>query len=754
MNLLPSLLFAGNAAMVLLAAWFALRRLADAGMTRIELVLGWGLLALQLVVATGVLLGLLGQLGPSQFILSHLLILIGLMFSRGEERSRDVAELLALWREVGRRLRAPGLAGVWLGLLIAAALVLVVFGYLAQPVVFDALTYRLSRIGHWLQEGRVGLITTDDARLNYMPAAPDLVMAWLAGMRADGYGTSALAQTFGGLLALVATVGLGRLTALSWPAAIAAALLLLGLPNVAPQFTTAYTDLFTTGVLAAAFCLWLAALFRGRGSWLAGTGAGLALASKGTVIYFAPGLVPVVLWLAWRHRLSRREWSRTLLGGLLATAVFLGPSLMRNQRAYDGWAGPAASVTWHHGPTPGWRGSLDKLQLNLSSALAQLCEPNSQPLWWRDPVQRAGAALIRRLPEKDPYAFDDLNRRANLEKVYAVAAPDADVASTGVALPLLGLLAGITALAARQRAGRELALAWMVAIAGFVLFMHWRVQWHPYQFRFLVLASPWLAVLVVWGLVQWPRPWQVAVGTLLAAVTVHGLGAAWFDTYQSGWPAYARSGQSLGAHVYQEWRGWSAALDQPETSLRPALPMNLPLAAFFRQPSGRRVELTSLQGITADKAEDAIHGEGGWLIVPAAKFLGREGSVMTRVWLQDGEERNAFSLAAYRTLRPGEHPVPALYRNRIVVTADGIRRELLVKSWAREAVGLQLFNPGESTMRCTLQTPRGNDTREIAPGQRLRWEVALTADAVSPVILQWPKAEAGRTALLDVRLLP
>jgi hypothetical protein len=379
MTLLQPLLFFLDAGVVLGAAWLAVRCLMAGSSGRIEVLLGWGLLALMNVVGSGVLLGALGGLGQPGFLAVHATLLVVLGIVRRSRLQDDGAALRAFIQEGMKLIRTPGLEAWLLGLLLVVALGFIILAFNANPVVFDALTYRLSRIGQWLQDGRISVIATDDARLNYMPVAPELVMAWLLTGQAEGFNAAAAAQTWGGWLALGATVGLARLTGLGRCASLGAALLLLGLPNVAPQFTSAFTDLFTTGVLAAAFYLWLAALRRGEGSWLAGAGAGLALAAKGTVVYFAPGLLIAVVWLAWRHRAGRSAWGRTLLGGGLACAVFVLPALVRNKQAYGGWAGPADFVVWHHGHTPDLAGSAEKLKLNLTSAFAQLLEPNSQP---------------------------------------------------------------------------------------------------------------------------------------------------------------------------------------------------------------------------------------------------------------------------------------------------------------------------------------------------------------------------------------
>jgi 4-amino-4-deoxy-L-arabinose transferase-like glycosyltransferase len=752
MNLAQTCLLLIDAFVVLAAAWLVLRMVDTGRLSTAEVFLSWGLLGLMGVVASGVLLAANGHLGLTGFFVSHVGGLVFLALVRRGRLDEDRTALRRIGESIAQTLRAGGVESWLWRLLLAVVLLLGVLAWLAQPVVYDALTYRFSRIGHWLQHGRIGPVTTDDARLNFMPVAPDLVMAWLIGAKAEGFGAAAVGQWLGGLLALGATYTLARMMEVRRAAAIGAALLLLGLPNVAPQFTAAYTDLFTTGVLAAAFTLWLAALQRGEASWVAGAGVALALASKGTVVYFSAGLLPVVGWLAWRYRHGWSAWKRTLAGGALGVAVFLAPSLWRNFQTYGSPEGPPEFVTWHHGQTPGWAGSVEKVRLNLTSALVQLAEPNSQPPWWRQPVAAVGESLLRTLPEKDPFAFDEINRRANLQKIYAVAAPDADISSTGVLLPILGLLAAGAALLTRAGQRRELAMAWAVVIGGFVLFMAWRLQWHPYQFRFLVLATPWLAVLVVWWLDQRARPIRVGLWAILSAVTAYGFGAALLGTYQSGWPAYGRPLQSQGAYVFQQWREWSEHLDRPEIRLRPALPMNLPLAAFYRQPGERQVSPVSLTRLGSAPLEELVRDTEGWLIVPADRYPGKEGAVMGRTWLFDGDEKNAFSVAAYRSLQKGEKARPMIYRNRLIEAGATGRREMLVRTWEAEPLTLEVFNPGQNQCAFRLGVPSGVMTYEIGAGKSLWLEVVLPADQVSLIWLDWPNPTTGPAASLVTRL--
>lgn len=750
-----SLLHAGwftlDALMVLGAAWLLVRQFVGELPSGLEQFLAWSLGLLLIVAGGGVLLGFTGGLGQPGFLGVHLLVFGALLVAR-KARLRDD---LAAWRSLigGWYSGATRAETTLLVLLGVVSAVFVVMAFATQPVVFDALTYRLSRVGHWLQEGRIGIIGGDDARLNYMPVVPDLVMAWFLSGSAAGYGAAAVAQAIGGLLALGATVGLARALGVGRAPALAAAGLVLGLPNVAPQFTSAYTDLFTAGVLAAGFYLWLVALRRGTGSLWGGAAAGLALGSKGTVFYFAPGLLLAVLWLAWRHRLGWAAWTRTVLAAVLAATLFMLPVTLRNLQAYGGPFGPEESVTMHHGRNPGLAGSVEKLRLNLTSSFAQLLEPNSQLAGWRSMVRSVGESVIRHLPEQDPYAFEGLNRRANLEKIYAVAAPDADVASTGILLPVLGLAAALAAFLRRKTPDGELALIWAAALGAFVLFLHWRVQWHPYLFRFLALAVPWLAALAVWWLQLLPWRERAVAWIVTGAATLSGLGGALFNTYQSGWPAIVQPAQSIGSYVYEGWRSWSAGLDDASAPLRPALAVNSPLAAFYRQATARQVVPESLAALPPGSAEAAVPPGRGWIIVPVAQFLGKEGRVLGRTWLYDGDEHHPYSVAAFRALRAGEEPALLVYRNKLQEKNGRMQRELLVRNWSTVPHQLELSNPGPAAVHYTVYSSVGGTEGDLAPGAHAWLEIALPTDAVALLGVGYPKPVRG-DGWVEMKLLP
>ncbi|MBI2497509.1 MAG: hypothetical protein HYV75_06185 [Opitutae bacterium] len=416
-----------------------------------------------------------------------------------------------------------------------------------------------------------------------------------------------------------------------------------------PQFTSAYTDLFTAGVFTSAFYLWLAALRRREGSALGGAGVALAFGAKGTMFYLAPGALLVAAWLGWRERAAWPAWRRTLLAGGLAAAVLVAPGMVRNVRTYGGPFGPAAAMAQQHGD--GFSGG--KLALNLRTMLAQLLEPNAQPPGLRGISRRAGEALAGGLPAADPFSFEGIDRRTEMQKVLRLPEPDADVVSCGL-LPVVLFLGGLLLARLRSRAvGAELVLLLGAGTVLFGLSLYGLLQWHSYSFRFWTLVAPWMAVAAAWGLEALPRGLRTGTWLLVAAGTAAVFWHSTLHTYQSGWQAVVHPERALSYSVFAQTRGWARTLAPAGGTLHVALPVNRPLAAFMRTGTDRRVELQALSALPATAAA-AVQSLDGWLVVPARHFAGREGGVEKRTWLFYGDEKSPFSLAAYR--RPGVTP--------------------------------------------------------------------------------------------------
>ena len=97
-------------------------------------------------------------------------------------------------------------------------------GTLGEHLIHDALSYRLSRIGYWLQEGCIRHFPTNEPRQTYSPVNADLVMLWLTHPFPTGFPLVTLAQAWGGGLLLLSAwsvagaAGLGRASRFGvWP---------------------------------------------------------------------------------------------------------------------------------------------------------------------------------------------------------------------------------------------------------------------------------------------------------------------------------------------------------------------------------------------------------------------------------------------------------------------------------------------------------------------------------------------------------
>ncbi len=757
MNDLPAAaLLLVNALVVAAAAGLLVAAVAKEWRGPIEPVLAWGLACIALIAGAGSLLGAVGLLGPMGFFITHaatLAVLAWWQRGRGSSVRATLGRVGLAWREFFSRRDAAAVVGgtillVWLGLVVLAAL--------ARPVVYDALTYRLSRVGLWLQDGQIGHYATEDARLNYMPVVPDLVMAWLMGVSAEGYRLTGLAQAFGGALLLLATAGLGRLTGLSRAASLGAAGLIFGLTSVAVQFTSVHTDLFTAGVFAAAFQLWLSALRRGQGSAWGGLGAGLALGSKGTLFYFAPGALLWTVWLAWRHRLPWPAWRRTLLAGLAAGAVFAGPAFWRNWQSYGGILGPVDMVELHHGPKFSVRDHGGKLLLNSATFSVQLFDPNAEPWWWQDTARAIQQHWAERLPVKDPYAFEDFNRQEWINNIAALHNPDADVASCGLLLPLFFAAGVATALARRRDENDRLVLLWGAGIGLFVLVLNAMVQWHPYLFRFLALGAPWVAVGAAWWMEQLPRWLRRAAWSLAAVTAAATFWPATMQTFQVGWRAVMQPERSTSYFIYHHWQTWVAGLSPTGLPLTVALPINRPLAAFCRNEEGGAVRLAREVPRTIRTAEEFLRDQSGWVIVPLDRFMGLEGRVRGQTWLYFGQDgRSPYSLAAYRPLAPGEEPPAMLYRALRTVQPQGVTDDLLVRDWSGAAC-VRVRNATASAWNFSVLSADDRSAGVLAAGETREVTVRIPVDQVAQVLVVLTRPDAARVApgAPAVELLP
>jgi hypothetical protein len=209
------------------------------------------------------------------------------------------------------RAAAPGAAGWTLAVLAGATGVVALA---APPNTWDALTYHLARVAHWIQNRHVGVYPTASSRQVEMSpfaefAIAHLVLLWGSDRLANLVQWSAMIGTWLAVSRIAAQLGAGprgqRL----------AALFAATSPMGILQGSSAQND-WVAGFWLAAFtslCLDLARDGFSRPSLLAASGAlGLGILTKGTVAVFAPAPL-LALALA-----RRRDGLRALAGPALA----------------------------------------------------------------------------------------------------------------------------------------------------------------------------------------------------------------------------------------------------------------------------------------------------------------------------------------------------------------------------------------------------------------------------------------------------
>lgn len=214
---------------------------------------------------------------------------------------------------------------------------------LSAPNSYDALTYHLTRVERWVQQGSVAPFATWDTRQLFMPSWSEYAMLqfrllsggdhfanlveWL-GLAGSCAGAWILAQALGG----------------SRRAAVLAASLVAALPMAVAQASGTQTDVTAAcwAVLACAFGYRiLDQPLRRSELILCGLALGLAAATKQTAVLFGGvALIPLFAALIRRRKIRVAATLATVI--LVALAVTAGPQLVRNQRVFGDVRGDRA----------------------------------------------------------------------------------------------------------------------------------------------------------------------------------------------------------------------------------------------------------------------------------------------------------------------------------------------------------------------------------------------------------------------------
>jgi hypothetical protein len=383
-------------------------------------------------------------------------------------------------------------------LLAGVAVVIVATGLVAilAPVQTpDSLSYHMSRVAHWAQNGSVAHFATGIERQLFMSPLTEyfLLHVFVLG-RGDG------------LINLPNwLVFIGLATAASWLACqfgagttgqILAALFSVSVPIAIAQASSTTTDLMAA-FWVTCLAVEVLALVRSTGerssTVFAGLATGLAVLTKPTGDIFA---VPFLVWAAWLV-LRRDGWRRAL--GLtlvtIAAVLLLNAGIFsRNLSLYGNPLGPVAVIQYQSNQIYSFNVLVSNLTRNLAVHLGSIGPLNRL-------VMKAVEGIHRVI------GLDSSDPRTSLTSPFVVMAPrNEDI--IGNLVPLLLFLAACLGWLFRRK-DRPADAGWFALClwAGFVIFSltnRWQLFATRLQLPFFMLAAPFSAVIMIRLL---PRSW-------------------------------------------------------------------------------------------------------------------------------------------------------------------------------------------------------------------------------------------------------
>lgn len=207
---------------------------------------------------------------------------------------------------------------------------------LFAPNTFDAMTYHMTRIMHWLQNQDVSYVVTNDQRLNFqLPLAEFWILHFLLLLKQDFLSNLVQWNAFVISIVTVSLIAaeLGMNRKMQWMSAV----IMATTPNILFQAQSTQNDLVVCSYVLI-FVLMMQKLVRSitmRRIVTAGAAMGLALLAKGTGFIFIAILG--TLYGVWILLRNRKKW---LLAGVKCLAIvgigllFLVPVFSRNLQQY------------------------------------------------------------------------------------------------------------------------------------------------------------------------------------------------------------------------------------------------------------------------------------------------------------------------------------------------------------------------------------------------------------------------------------
>jgi hypothetical protein len=414
-------------------------------------------------------------LGPIASAWGGLLIVTAFLVSRQQGQVPLVERVPAGW---GTRSIVFGIAGI--------LCVLLVIALVAPPNTWDGMTYHMSRVVHWEQNGSVAPYATSNGRQVHLgPGAEYLILnlqILSGGDRfANGVQWFALLGSIVGVSLIARGLGAGR------DGQLFAAALCGALPMAVLQATSTQNDLALTFWLVCVVAVGLE--FRRadapRPILIASLGlsAGLAMLTKATAYVILP---PMALFLLIATPLSARQRAVTVASALLLALLINAGFFARNAAASGSVLGPGREDV--EGVMHQYKNEAIGVRATLSNVLRNGALELVLPLrWWNDRVDEA----VRTLHVLIGMMPSDPRTTLSNQRFHLTIRHDHEDQAPAPILALLILVASIMFIV-RREPERRLPLAYLACVGlAFFLFCA-ALKWQPWHARLhlpmLVLA--------------------------------------------------------------------------------------------------------------------------------------------------------------------------------------------------------------------------------------------------------------------------
>ncbi|MBM2842180.1 MAG: 2 protein [Anaerolineales bacterium] len=386
-------------------------------------------------------------------------------------------------------------------LIIIALVVLVtsVIAWVAPPNTYDSLTYHMSRVAHWAQNGSIGPFATGILRQAYMSPGAEMIVLHLY-VLAGGDRLANFAEWFAMIACIIGAAkiaaDLGATDKGQWMAGLFVATLPMGIAQASSTMTD-YIVAWWVVCAAAEVSESLTYSPKPEHIVVMGSAAGLALVTKPTGAVFLAPFAVIACWMLVRNFRPEKAFLVGVVG--VASILLLNAGyISRNLWVFGGPFGSPNQAGMFTNEILSWRVVLSNVLRNASLHAGTSWDWLNDQLYW-------GLAKVH---VKLGLGLDD--PRTSWHDFFAVRPPEPAENSIGntwqAALAVLG--AG-TAVVKRSKRNKAL-LEYLALVSGsFVIFnmvFKFDMLGSRYHMPFFVLLAPVVgASLSTWrNWLQWP----------------------------------------------------------------------------------------------------------------------------------------------------------------------------------------------------------------------------------------------------------